>query len=254
VRPFRKHRHRAPSGFFRVEAAGLRWLDAAGAVRVARVLEVGDEFIEIERLATTAPTRAAASDFGRGLATLHDAGAPAFGSPPAGWTGDGYIGAAPLRLRAEPSGGTFYARHRVLPYLRAAVDAGDLARPDAATIERLCALLERGDFDDPAPPARLHGDLWSGNLLFTPDGAVLIDPAAHGGHRVTDLAMLALFGAPHLEAVLGAYADASGALPDGWRALLGLHQVHPLLVHAVLFGGGYGPAAARAASGALRLA
>ena len=51
-----------------------------------------------------------------------------------------------------------------------------------------------GDFDDDDPPARLHGDLWSGNVMWTPTGAVLIDLAAHGGHRETDLAMLALFG------------------------------------------------------------
>jgi len=71
------------------------------------------------------------------------------------------------------------------------------------------------------------------------DGVVLIDPAAHGGHRLTDLAMLALFSTPHLQRILDAYAEASTWLPDGWRALIGLHQLHPLLVHAELFGGGY---------------
>jgi hypothetical protein len=42
---------------------------------------------------------------------------------------------------------------------------------------------------------RVHGDLWSGNVHIDQDGAPwLVDPAAHGGHRETDLAMLALFG------------------------------------------------------------
>ena len=97
------------------------------------------------------------------------------------------------------------------------------------------------------PPARIHGDLWSGNVLWGSDGtAWLIDPAAHGGHRETDLAMLALFGAPHLQRLLDAYAEAA-PLADGWRERVPLHQLHPLLVHAVLFGGGYGARAAQAA-------
>ncbi len=236
---FRKHRRGAPAGFFRVEAAGLTWLDAARAVRVAQVLDVGDDFIELEGLPTTSATPGAAEEFGRALAALHDAGAPAFGCPPAGWTGDGFIGDAPLPLREEATWGAFYARHRIRPYLHAV---------RSPVFERLCDRLEAGDFDDPAPPTRIHGDLWSGNLLWTPTGAALIDPAAHGGHRITDLAMLAVFGAPHLERVLASYAEASDHLPDGWRDLIPLHQVHPLLVHAVLFGGGYAARAERAAS------
>ena len=66
------------------------------------------------------------------------------------------------------------------------------------------------------PPARLHGDLWNGNVLWGLDGqAWVIDPAAHGGHRETDLAMLALFGLPHLPRVLDAYVEAA-PLADGW--------------------------------------
>ena len=95
-------------------------------------------------------------------------------------------------------------------------------------------------YDDDAPPARIHGDLWSGNVLVTAAGFVLIDPAAHGGHRITDLAMLDLFGAPYLDRILSAYESAASWLPPRWRSLIGLHQLHPLLVHAAIFGGGYG--------------
>lgn len=245
----RKHRRGAPAGFFTVEAAGLRWLDAAGAVRVARVLDVGEDFIAVERLPVATPTPTDADAFGRDLAALHDAGAPAFGSPPDGWHADGYIGDAPLPLRTAPTWGAFYARWRVTPYLAASgIDASG-----RATLDHLCDRLTSGAFDDAAPPARLHGDLWSGNVIWTPAGAALIDPAAHGGHRLSDLAMLALFGAPHLGRILAAYAAASDHLPDGWRDLIPLHQVHPLLVHAVLFGGGYRADAVAAARRALAL-
>lgn len=247
VASFRKARVDAPAGFFEVEAAGLRWLAAADAVRVAGVLAVGRDHIEVEQFSSVPATRQTAEVFGRDLARLHDAGATGFGSPPDGWIGDGWIGDAPLPLHTEPTWGDFYARHRVWPYARSADARGDLPAGGLAVIEKLCERLESGGFDDPAPPARLHGDLWSGNVLYTSEGAALIDPAAHGGHRITDLAMLALFGSPHLGVVHAAYAEASAHLPDGWRDLIALHQVHPLLVHAVLFGGSYGAQAVQAA-------
>jgi fructosamine-3-kinase len=117
---------------------------------------------------------------------------------------------------------------------------------EAADVRRACALLAEGRFDDDEPPARLHGDLWSGNVLWGTDGVVLIDPAAHGGHRETDLAMLDLFGCPFLDEVLAAY-DARRPLRPGWRERLPLHQLHPLAVHAAGHGRSYGAALADAA-------
>jgi fructosamine-3-kinase len=138
----------------------------------------------------------------------------------------------------------------VLPYLRLARNAGDLDAGEAGVVERVCARLpELGGPDE--PPARLHGDLWSGNVLWSTDGAWLIDPAAHGGHRETDLAMLALFGCPHLDVVLRGY-DEAAPLASGWRGRVPLHQLFPLLVHVVLFGRGYARAAVGAARAALR--
>jgi fructosamine-3-kinase len=86
--------------------------------------------------------------------------------------------------------------------------------------------------------------LWSGHRGW------LIDPAVHGGHRETDLAMLALFGAPHLDRIIAAYQDVS-PLAGGWRDRVPLHQLHPLLVHVCLFGGSYRDSALAAARSAL---
>jgi fructosamine-3-kinase len=155
-----------------------------------------------------------------------------------------------MRNAAGPDWPRWYAGHRVLPYLRRAVDDGTISPGEAAVVERVCERL--ADLAGPAePPARLHGDLWSGNVLWGADGrAWLIDPAAHGGHRETDLAMLRLFGCPYLDRVLEAYAQAA-PLADGWTARVPLHQLFPLLVHTVLFGRGYAEQALAAARTAL---
>jgi len=108
-------------------------------------------------------------------------------------------------------------------------------------------------FDDAAPPARIHGDLWAGNVLFERHGAVLIDPAAHGGHAETDMAILALIGAPYLDEVLAAY-EQEASLGAGWRERVPVHQLHPLAVHAAGHGRGYGVALADAARATLKLA
>jgi fructosamine-3-kinase len=194
------------------------------------------------------------------LAHLHDSGAPWFGCPPESWTGDGFIGPLPMPHVHDPTDpaavdwGTFYARYRIAPFLDAAERSGALGGGGARAVRSLMRRLESGDTGSHdlagpvEPPARLHGDLWSGNVMWTARGAVLIDPAAHGGHRETDLAMLALFGHRGLDDIVAGY-EAVTRLAPGWRRRLPLHQLHPLLVHAALFGGGYGAqveAAARA--------
>jgi fructosamine-3-kinase len=234
------------------EAAGLRWLGAAGGARVPAVLDVTGGRLVTELVADGSPGNRVAEELGRALARTHAAGAPAFGAAPPGGPADARIGTAPMRNVPAPSWPEWYATDRLLPYLRPARDAGTLtgeaAREIEAVAERLPELA-----GPPEPPARLHGDLWSGNVLWSPSGAVLIDPAAHGGHRETDLAMLALFGCPHLDTVLAAY-DEAAPLADGWRDRVPLHQLFPLLVHVVLFGGGYAAQAVSAARAALRAA
>jgi fructosamine-3-kinase len=128
-------------------------------------------------------------------------------------------------------------------------DRGGLQAADAHLVEAVAARI--GELaGPPEPPSRIHGDLWSGNVLWSGGQAWLIDPAAHGGHRETDLAMLALFGAPFLEQIVAAY-QAVAPLAVGWRQRVPLHQMHPLLVHACLYGAGYGTRAGAAARAAL---
>ncbi len=226
------------------EASGLRWLHAAGAVPVPEVVVCEQGLLGIAWISATGSDRTAADRFGRDLASLHAGGAGRFGAP---WPG--FIASLPLPNDQAESWPAWYAEHRLLPYSRLARDAGALTGPDVALIESVAARI--GELAGPAePPARIHGDCWSGNVLWSGGRGWLIDPAAHGGHRETDLAMLALFGAPYLERVLAAYQEVA-PLAAGWQARVPLHQLHPLLVHVCLFGGSYRQSAVSAARTAL---
>jgi fructosamine-3-kinase len=228
-----------PAGFT-AEAAGLRWLAAAGTVPVPAVLACNASCLIIEWVDGGAASRDAAVRFGRELAGLHLAGSDRFGAP---WPGA--IAGLALPNDAADSWPDWYAANRVLPYARLARDGGTLSRADVELVESACARLL--ELAGPAePPSRIHGDCWAGNILWSGGRGSLIDPAAHGGHRETDLAMLALFGAPYLEQILAAYQEAA-PLADGWRHRVPLHQLHPLLVHVCLFGDAYRDAALGAA-------
>ena len=233
------------------EAPGLRWLAVPGGPPAPQVLACEGERLVTVYVPGGRASAEAASELGRRLAVLHRAGAPAFGAGPPGTGTQAWIGRAPMANVHGDRWAPWYAEHRVAPYLRTASDAGDLTADEAAVVERVCARLPELA-GPPEPPARLHGDLWSGNVLWAAtDEAWLIDPAAHGGHRETDLAMLALFGCPHLDAVVAAYDEAAPLAP-GRRARVPLHQLFPLLVHVVLFGRGYAGQAVAAARAALQ--
>lgn len=252
----------APGGAFAAEAAGLRWLGeatAAGGLPVPPVRAVLDGPCDGSAVAPRAlvldwlepgPMDVDAQErLGRGLAATHRAGAERFGG-----TGDLALGAALLPDAPDPSsaaatdGAVFWAECRLRPLAAQAQARGAIAAGTRAALERIADRAPELT-GPPEPPARLHGDLWPGNVLATRDGdVVLIDPAAHGGHREVDLAMLALFARP--DRALSAYAEAF-PLADGAAERVALWQLAPLLVHAVVFGGVYG---ARVASAAARFA
>jgi fructosamine-3-kinase len=266
-RAFVKTRPDAAPGEYATEAAGLRWLAEAAAVALPGVLAVGDgdgpRFLALEWIDEGRLDAAGEEALGHGLAALHAAGAPDFGAPPPGAPappGDparpaaaaGDDERAPLRIGElslpndpAPDWPSFYARCRLEPLLALCLERGTLSAGGARAVERVCERID--DLAGPAePPARLHGDLWGGNVLAGADGrARLIDPAAYGGHREVDLAMLRLFGAPPAR-VFAAYEEAA-PLAEGHRERVELWQLFPLLVHAALFGGSYGASVERAA-------
>lgn len=231
------------------EVAGLRWLaEAPGGAPVVAVHEHDARGFGIDRVEPMTPTRAMAEDFGRKLAATHAAGAPHFGFSPTGESGFQGPNNNLLELPLQPhdSWGSFYAEVCLSP-LVARVFGGVSAAYVPAEVSQLLEALRAGRLDDGTPPARIHGDLWAGNVLWgkvasrNKEGAILIDPSAHGGHPRADLAALRLFGAPHLDSIEGAYWEASPRV-RGWATgaqSIDLHQQHLLWLHAAVFGGGY---------------
>ncbi len=230
---FVKARQDAAPTTFTVEAEGLRWLARAGALRVPEVLAVAEDppFLVLEHIESGRPAPEFDEALGRGLAALHGATPPSFGLPYAN-----FIARLPQE-NAPCEWPEFYWRRRLEPMLCRAEQAGLADAALRRALERLAARLP--ERCGPAePPARLHGDLWAGNLLVDEAGApVLIDPAVYGGHREIDLAMMRLFGGFGARA-FAAYAEASPLAP-GWEDRVPLYQLYPLLVHVNLFGAGY---------------
>jgi len=232
---FAKTHPAPPEGFFSREAVDLRWLDDADALSVPAVLAVADDpvaFLALEWIEPGAPHRADDAAFGRGLAALHRAGARSFGRLDRRTTGSLGLPNEPTSTWAE-----FYAGSRLLPLAKIARDRHALPLDSVARLERVADRL--ADIGGPAePPARLHGDLWAGNRIVDVDGiSWLIDPAAHGGHREFDLAMMQLFGGFDPSA-FDAYREAF-PLADGWQKRVALHQLAPLVAHSIKFGAGY---------------
>jgi fructosamine-3-kinase len=238
TRVFMKTNARAAPAMFPAEARGLEWLRAAGGLRVPEVLAVssGREgepcFLVLELLTPGRPSADFDAALGRGLAQIHRSGAPGFGLDH-----DNFIGSLPQRNRAHDTWADFFWYERLEPQLARAVASGQASARMRSGFERLAGKL--GQLLGPVePPARLHGDLWSGNLHVDDDGdPCLIDPAAYGGHREVDLAMMRLFGG-FGESVFRAYQEV-WPLSPGYAERIALYQLYPLLVHLNLFGGGY---------------
>jgi fructosamine-3-kinase len=242
---FVKTRSQSIPGEYAAEAAGLAWLAEPGLVRTPAVLDLGEDHLVLEWVEPGRLGEQGAEELGRALAGTHLAGAPAFGAPPGEEEGTAGFGSLRLSNEAADDWPSFYAQRRLAPLAEVARSRGSLSqsgeREVMAVCERIAELC-----GPPEPPSRLHGDLWSGNVMAGADGrAWLIDPSCYGGHREMDLAMLSLFGGPSPR-ILEAYQEAA-PLAEGWEERVELCQLAPLLVHAALFGGSYGAAAERAA-------
>jgi len=203
------------------EARMLAAIENAGAP-APHVLAVANDLLVMTYLKEVRASAAGWASLGSALGTLHLAEGPAYG-----WDEDYAFGPAKLPNGWTEDWPAFWGARRLLAWPEAL--PRDIARRLDMLVPRLPDLLPKTP-----RPALLHGDLWSGNVLFTPGGAALIDPACYYGHGEVDLAMLNLFGRPG-----PGFEDSYGGPEPGWTERRALYQLWPALVHLRLFGGGY---------------
>lgn len=238
---FVKSNHECSPAMFPAEARGLRWLAEADCIRTPKVLAEDPELLALEWIEEGAPAADYDEQLGRGLARLHRAGADRFGLE-----STNFLATLEQDNESHETWAEFYVQQRLRPLLRRAIDHGLAPQSLSPRFESLFSKMATlvGESE---PSARLHGDLWSGNVHTDVSGSpVLIDPAVYGGNREIDLAMLQLFGAPS-RTFFAAY-DEIWPLQPGHQERVALYQIYPLLAHVNLFGGSYLSSTERAVS------
>jgi fructosamine-3-kinase len=230
--------HRNGEAMFEAEARGLRWLAEAGALRTPSVITVSARALVLEYIESGGRTPGFDESFGRGLAQLHQCTPSSFG-----WNVAGVIASLPQDNTPEDDWVTFFGQRRLAPLVRDCVARNRLPPEAGDELDALLRVLPER-VGPPEPPARLHGDLWSGNAMPSIHGEpVIYDPAPYGGHREVDLAMMRLFGG-FSPRTFDAYEEVT-PLADGHEERVELMQLYPVLVHVALFGGHYAASARR---------
>lgn len=230
----KQNKARRYPGMFEAEARGLRLLSGAGTFVVPQVIAAGaagdEAFLLMTFLGRGLPAENGWREAGRRLAQLHRLTHESFGLDH-----DNYIGSLPQSNRAHPDWPSFFAEERILAQVKMAYDDRRLTAAVVKQAEKLCQRLD--EIFPAEKPALLHGDLWSGNFMFSGAGPAVYDPAVYFGHRETDLAMTQLFGGFDAEFYEGYQEEFP--LEKNWRRRTDYSNLYPLLVHVNLFGGGY---------------
>jgi len=229
---FLKWNGSAPEHMFETESKGLKMLSGANTdLIIPEVVEVGKNFLLLSLLVPGSGNSDSAYDFGTGLAKLHQHSADTFGLDH-----DNFIGKLPQNNHQHQNWADFFVSERIEPQIELGIQSGKFESGLIPIVNAFHKAVQ--NLFPNEQPALLHGDLWSGNYMFTKDGAASIyDPAVYYGHREMDIAMTRLFGGFSSDFYKG--YNSEYPLADGFEERIELCNLYPILVHANLFGGGY---------------
>lgn len=132
----------------------------------------------------------------------------------------------------------FLGQMRIIPMAKICYDKGYISKETVGRLEMLCRELYKRIDLCAIVPSLLHGDLWSGNILFNMNGATLLDPALSFGDKEMDLAYILMFDT-FGDTFFESYQEVHTLSDDFYEVKVPLYQVYPLLVHVALYGGVY---------------
>lgn len=237
-RVFLKYNKDVEADFFPAEADGLRRLARTNVIKVPEVILVHDgkgdrpAFILLEYLETSNKTAKAEKALAVSLAKLHSINDKFFGLEM-----DNYCGLSRQKNERKESWADFFWSCRLLPQRDFAERCGWWN----STYERLFSsksrIIKEMLFVKNEKPVLVHGDLWSGNVLWTNEGPALIDPAVYYGSREADLAFSEMFGG-FSEEFYRTYNNLL-PLPGGYHKRKSILNLYHRMNHANLFGGHY---------------
>ena len=229
---FLKWNQNAQEDMFKVEAKGLGLLRTANTnLSIPKTLAISEKYLLLDWIQEDGGKPDSSHAFGVELAKLHSKSNSSFGLDH-----DNFIGKLKQSNTYHSNWPDFFALERIEPQVKMGVESGKLTRSLLRDIEQLYKKL--GSIFPREEPALLHGDLWSGNFMFTKSGeASIYDPAVYFGHREMDLSMTRLFGGFSSDFYNG-YND-QFPLEPGFEDRVTLCNLYPILVHANLFGGSY---------------
>lgn len=229
---FLKWNTNASTSMFHTEAKGLKLLsDAKTSLLIPKTLLSGNDFLLLSVIETGTKTTNSDLEFGIELAKLHQCSASQFGLDH-----DNFIGKLPQSNTTHTNWADFFITERIEPQIKMGVDSGKFSPELIQKVDKIHSVIQ-SSFPEEAP-ALLHGDIWSGNYMYSVDGAVSIyDPAVYFGHREMDISMTRLFGGFSDQFYEG--YNSAFPLAEDFEQRVSIYNLYPVLVHVNLFGGGY---------------
>ena len=233
---FAKYNEKEDGDLFVAEAASLQALrTACSLLRIPEVIVVQASPALMITTFLDPPTESGDSQdetLGQGIAELHRHTRERYG-----FERTTYCGATPQDNEWNDDWIDFFGRQRIGHLIHLIEERRGWPASERQLYERLLNRLPEWIGHRPAA-ALNHGDLWSGNYMYTAAGPALIDPASYYADREFDLALMAMFGGFSAR-VWDAYQEAYP--PEaGWRERQDLYMLYHYLNHYYLFGGGYG--------------
>ncbi len=206
-------------------------------IRVPHVIISKESFLVLEHIETTDQAKYAQEiEAAKLLSRLHSVTNE---SRMYGYYYDTTIGPFPQKNEQTQYNWTlFLGQMRIMPMARHCYDQGKLSKQIMERLEGLCRDLYKRIDMRTIYPSLLHGDVWSGNVLFEREGACLIDPAIYYGDKEMELAFILLFGT-FGETFFHAYQEIHPLSDDFYESKVPLYQIYPLLVHVALYGSSY---------------